>query len=94
MVKIVFKSKEREQLIEASVGDTILEAAQKNGIRLFAGCRGAGVCGTCHVNLDRDTDASSEERDLLEVVSSGQNSRLACQVIISKEFDGMVVTIP
>lgn len=40
-------------------------------------------------------EPSSNEQDLLDVVGNGQNnSRLACQVIVTEAMDGMTVSIP
>jgi 2Fe-2S ferredoxin len=100
MAKIIFKSGNSETIVEAKNGETLLEIAVKNDIKLFGGCCGAGVCGTCHVFIDDEfinklNEKTFEETDLLEVLSNGKvNSRLACQVIISDELDGMTVTIP
>ncbi len=100
MIKIIFKSQDTEQTVEANTGDTLLETAKKNGIRLFGGCDGAGVCGTCHVYVDQHyvsklNEANLEETDLLEVLpNSKSNSRLACQIVITEDLDGMTVIIP
>lgn len=100
MAKITFKVGNEETIVEAINGETLLEAANRSGVKLFGGCSGAGVCGTCHVFIDpkfveKLNEASSEELDLLEILPNGKmNSRLACQVVISDDFDGLVVTIP
>lgn len=100
MPKITFKSNDFEITVDAVVGDTLLETAHKNNIELFGGCGGAGVCGTCHVliddgHLEKLNEKSDDEDDLLDVLQNGcGNSRLACQVVVSEDLDGMVVTIP
>jgi ferredoxin len=100
MVVIKFKSKSGETMAQAAVGETLLGVAQKAGVDLFGGCGGAGMCGTCHVLVDMAFDdklneQSIKETDLLEIIPSRKpNSRLACQVIVSEEMDGLTVTIP
>ncbi len=100
MTKIIFKTDEKETIVEAISGETLLEVAKKNGINLFGGCDGAGVCGTCHVFIDHKyiskvNEATFEEQDLLEILPNGKiNSRLACQIVITEQLDGMLVTIP
>ncbi|MDR0744659.1 MAG: 2Fe-2S iron-sulfur cluster binding domain-containing protein [Holosporales bacterium] len=100
MAKIIFKSESSETIVEATNGETLLEVANNNNIKLFGGCCGAGVCGTCQVFIDNNfinklNEKTPEELDLLDVLPNGNhNSRLACQVIISDELDGMVVVIP
>jgi 2Fe-2S ferredoxin len=100
MVKITFKSRNEEILIEAKSGETLLEAANRSGVKLFGGCSGAGVCGTCHVFinssfLDKLDEPTFDEADLLEILPNQRiNSRLACQIVISDKMDGMIVEIP
>ena len=100
MAKIIFKSENSEITVEAKNGETLLEVANNNNIKLFGGCCGAGVCGTCHVFIEDNFinklhEKTPEELDLLDVLANGNdNSRLACQVIISDELDGMIVVIP
>jgi 2Fe-2S ferredoxin len=101
MPKIVFKKGANFTEVDASVGETLLSAAARSGVSLFGGCAGAGVCGTCLVLIedafaDKLNDLSDDELDLLDaIVTPGECCyRLACQVTISSELDGMVVTIP
>jgi 2Fe-2S ferredoxin len=99
MVKIIFKTKNGEITAEANVGDTLLEVAQTNKIKLFGGCDGAGVCGTCRVSIDQQyaevlNKKTLEEEVILEILpSSSVNDRLGCQVIVSEAMDGMIVTV-
>ena len=100
MAKITFETGGQKITVDAINGDTLLEVAHKNDIELFGGCDGAGVCGTCHVFIDPDyikklNEQSMEEADLLEILPNGKvNSRLACQVIVTDDLDGMTVIIP
>lgn len=100
MPKIIFQFDNTKTEVNAIVGDTLLETAKKNGIKLFGGCDGAGVCGTCHVFIDPDylpklNEAAFDEQDLLDVLSNGKtNSRLACQIVVTEQLDGMKVVIP
>ncbi len=100
MPKITFKSQNNTQTVDAINGDTLLETAKKNNVPLYGGCDGAGICGSCHIFIDPDyidkiNEKSMEELDLLDILPNGcMQSRLACQVIVSDELDGMTVTIP
>jgi len=100
MPKIIFKSEDKEIVVDAVVGETLLETANKADVPLFGGCGGAGVCGTCHVFIDQAflkklNKPTLEELDLIDVLPNGNsNSRLACQVVVTEELDGMTVTIP
>lgn len=100
MARITFRSNGSDTVVDAKNGETLLEVAAQAGVELFGGCGGAGVCGSCHVyisseHLPKLNDATFEEQDLLEALPNGKvNSRLACQVVVSDECDGMVVEIP
>ncbi|HLS97324.1 MAG: 2Fe-2S iron-sulfur cluster-binding protein [Porticoccaceae bacterium] len=82
-------------------GTSLMQAALDNGIDgIVAECGGACSCATCHCYIDsawvaKVTPPSSIEKDMLECVIDPQdNSRLSCQVFVSDELDGLVVTIP
>lgn len=63
-------------------------------------CEASLACTTCHVYVDpryADTLPRPVERedDLLDMAPFLQeNSRLSCQIVLSKELDGMVLTLP
>ena len=72
-----------------------------NGILTEAGaCEGSLACSTCHVIVepefyDKMEEPTDEENDMLDLAPGlTETSRLGCQVIMSKEFDGMTVTLP
>ncbi|MDR1488810.1 MAG: 2Fe-2S iron-sulfur cluster binding domain-containing protein [Holosporales bacterium] len=99
-IKIIFNRAGKITEAVAEVGDTLLETAHKNGIKLFGGCSGAGVCGTCHIlveesYLNKINPPTDEELDIFDIFPNfSSNSRLACQVIVSDSAHGMTVTIP
>ncbi|MBQ9335170.1 MAG: 2Fe-2S iron-sulfur cluster binding domain-containing protein [Alphaproteobacteria bacterium] len=100
MVNIIFRHNGKDTVVQANAGETLLEAANNAGVELFGGCGGAGVCGSCRVNIDSSyinklEEPSFEEQDLLDAIANGnKNTRLACQVTISDALDGMIVEIP
>lgn len=100
MAKIIFNIEGEDTIVDAVDGDTLLEVAKKNKVKLFGGCDGAGVCGTCHVFIDPDylekiNEATFDEQDILEILPNGKtNSRLACQIVVTEHLDGMTVIIP
>src|SRR5574344_2224539 len=85
--------------VKAEAGQTLLEVAKENDMSLIGACDGACACGTCHVYIDEETlkkiePADDNEENVLDVVFNVQpNSRLACQIVISEEMNGMTVTI-
>ncbi|MCH2190028.1 MAG: 2Fe-2S iron-sulfur cluster-binding protein [Gammaproteobacteria bacterium] len=102
MPKIVFIDHQGEQrIIDANVGDSVMEAATSNDVPgIDADCGGACACATCHIYVDQQwaevVGAASElEAEMLEVAEGVKtNSRLACQMNITEEMDGLVVTTP
>ena len=65
-----------------------------------ADCGGGMACATCHVYvndewLDKLPTKEDGEEDMLDMAfEPKQNSRLSCQLTISDELDGLVVSIP
>ena len=101
MAKITFIQADGEKkIVEAENGKTLLEVAKENDIALMGACDGACACGTCHVYIDEQTLSKIEkpkedEENVLDIVFNvQQNSRLACQVVVSDEMDGAIITIP
>lgn len=102
MVKITFiDANGSEHVVQAKVGNSLMEAAVHNGIRgLLAECGGACSCATCHVYIEPHwASAVGEpggiEKDMLEMaVARTASSRLACQVVVRDELDGLVARIP
>jgi 2Fe-2S ferredoxin len=102
MPKITFREAGGgERSFEAQVGATVMEAAVKNGVPgIEAECGGACACATCHVYVDPDWTvktgkAQPMENDMLDFAFEVKpNSRLSCQIKVTAELDGLVVTTP
>jgi len=80
---------------------SVMEGALQYRIPGIEGdCGGAGACGTCHVYvepewLDRLPPARELEQVMLKMVPEPEaNSRLACQIKLTPELDGLVVHTP
>ena len=88
--------------IDAPDGMSAMEAALNNGVPGIDGdCGGQAACATCHVFVDPDwldrTGRADPEREvpLLELAEGMQpNSRLACQITLTAELDGIVLRMP
>lgn len=87
--------------VEAENGLTIMEAAVKNMVPgIDADCGGACACATCHVYvapdwLEKTGKIDPMEESMLDFAQERQeNSRLSCQIKVSKELDGLTVTLP
>lgn len=88
--------------VEVPVGDSVMEGAIKNGVDgIVAECGGACMCATCHVYVEEEWlqklhPMEEDENAMLESTASPRraNSRLSCQLRVTKELDGLVVTTP
>ena len=77
---------------------SILDVALNNGVRLDHACGGNCACTTCHVWVKQGKELLSEmqddEADRLDMAADLQlNSRLGCQVVVTKPGE-IVVEIP
>ena len=81
-------------------GERLLDACQRAGLPLEGTCGGDMACATCHVviaadDFDRLPVASEEEEDMLDLVPDARRtSRLACQIVLTPEFDKLSVSLP
>ncbi|KNC96226.1 adrenodoxin [Spizellomyces punctatus DAOM BR117] len=86
--------------VYAKEGDNLLDIAHANDIDLEGACEGSLACSTCHVIVedkyyDQLEEPSDEENDMLDLAFGlTETSRLGCQVIMSKELDGITVRLP
>ncbi len=102
MAKITFiQHNGKSQDIEATNGGTVMEAATKHNVPgIDADCGGACACATCHVYVDdawlsKLNPMGSMEESMLDFADNVQpNSRLSCQIVVSEDLDGLVVTVP
>jgi len=90
-----------EHPIEVAPGLTIMEGAVRNNVPgIDADCGGACACATCHVYVDaawlaKTGQRSTTEESMLEFVDGvADNSRLACQIKVTDELNGLRVTMP
>jgi ferredoxin len=99
-VTFVAADGETRSVVQAKAGDRLLEVGQNNGQPLEGTCEGQMACSTCHVIVDADwfaklPKAREDEEDMLDLaVCATRHSRLACQILLSPELDGLIVRIP
>jgi ferredoxin len=85
---------------EAIAGTRLLEVAQGVGMPLEGTCEGQMACSTCHVIVasewfEKLLPASADEEDMLDLAAGvARTSRLACQIELGNELDGLTVRIP
>ena len=102
MPKITYKTNDdKTYSIDVQNGLTVMEGAIQNDIPgIDADCGGSMACATCHVYVeekwfDKVPKAEEAEVDMIDMAFEPKtNSRLSCQIIVSEELDGLVVTTP
>ena len=87
--------------IEIANGLSVMEGAVQNDIPgIDADCGGAMACATCHVYVNEEwfykmAKKEDGEEDMLDMAfEPKKNSRLSCQIIVSDELDGLIVSTP
>tara|TARA_Y100000746_G_scaffold230626_1_gene242584 strand:+ start:913 stop:1236 length:324 start_codon:yes stop_codon:yes gene_type:complete len=103
MVKITYIEFGGEQhLVDVEVGLTVMEGARNNDIPgIEADCGGACACSTCHVYVANDWVKKLPEKDPMEedmldfaYEPDPARSRLTCQIKVTDDLEGLVVTMP
>ena len=102
MAKITYIAPDGRRFdVDAPNGSTVMENAIRNGVPgIEAECGGACACATCHVYVDeawREKVGSPTpmEEDMLDFgFDVRPSSRLSCQIKVSDELDGLVVSTP
>ncbi len=101
MPKIIFDiGNGEEKVVDAEEGLSVLEVAHKHNIDVEGACEGSLACSTCHVIVDENfynklKPASEAEEDMLDLAFGlTETSRLGCQIIITKELDGLRLRLP
>ena len=92
--------KNKQHVLEAQKGQTLMQLIDQNELANPYGiCGGEPMCGTCHVYvekewLDKLNPKTSEEELAIDNASElKENSRLACQIDLIEELNGLTVTI-
>jgi 2Fe-2S ferredoxin len=103
MPRVTYISQDQKTTtLDVDVGTSVMQAAVFNGIDgIVAECGGSCMCATCHVYVREDQRAlcppmETDEDAMLEGTASERlpNSRLSCQLIVSEQMEGLVVTMP
>lgn len=103
MITIYFVRNGLKIRVDVPIGMTLMEAAKKFSIidirEIPADCYGCCACGTCHVIIDErwidkilPMNENYAELQLLEYDKQYKKglSRLACQIQLTKEHDGLI----
>ena len=89
------------QTIEVANGLTVMEGAVQNNIPgIDADCGGGMACATCHVYVKEEwfnklPKKENGEEDMIDMAyQPNKYSRLSCQILVTEELDGLIVSIP
>ena len=103
IVKIAYIQQDGKKIVaESEPGRSVRDLAMAVGVSGILGeCGGNAACATCHVKVaDEWIDKvgrleidSSEDGTLDLSDARSENSRLSCQIPITPELDGLVVTV-
>ena len=101
MPKMTFILKDGERReVDAPLGLSVMEIARQAGIDIEGACGGSLACSTCHVIVgeewfDQLDEATEDEEDLLDLAFGvAKTSRLGCQIRMTEDLDGLVVSLP
>ena len=102
MPKITYQDqKGNSKTIEVDNGLSVMEGAIQNDIPgIDADCGGSMACATCHVYVEETwlsklPKIEDAEVDMIDMAyEPKKNSRLSCQLIVSDDLDGLIVTTP
>jgi 2Fe-2S ferredoxin len=91
----------RKQTVAVAAGTTVMNAAVDHGVPgIDAICGGSCSCATCHVYVDAPWNRIigpplDDELQLLSALDGKHDdSRLGCQIKVSRAMDGMTLRIP
>ncbi|CAL1540839.1 unnamed protein product [Lymnaea stagnalis] len=86
--------------VKGKVGDNVMYLAHRYNIEIEGACEASLACSTCHVYVKDEyfsklPEPHEKEEDMLDMAPYlKENSRLGCQIILSRELDGIEVTLP
>lgn len=100
-VDVVFVDREGKRIpVKGKVGESVLYLAHRYNVDLEGACESSLACSTCQVYVnteyfDKLPDPDEREDDMLDMAPLLQeNSRLGCQIILTKELNGAEFTLP
>ncbi|XP_077977668.1 adrenodoxin-like [Glandiceps talaboti] len=89
--------------VKVKEGQNLLDIALDNDLDIdgYGACEGTLACSTCHLIFEQDIydkleeKPTDEELDMLDLAYGlTDTSRLGCQICVTKEMDGLTVTVP
>ncbi|MGB4774586.1 MAG: 2Fe-2S iron-sulfur cluster-binding protein [Daejeonella sp.] len=101
MINIIIEDRNGEQKpieIPEEINLNLMEVLKASDYNILATCGGMALCATCHVQVLKGLDdlplPGNEEMDMLDTLpDAGFDSRLACQIRMNENLNGMVFRI-
>jgi len=84
--------------VPTDINLSLMEILKASEYNILATCGGMALCATCHIQIlegiDMLPEASDQELDMLDTLpDSDSDSRLACQLHLSDEHNGLRLKI-
>ncbi|MEJ7780351.1 MAG: 2Fe-2S iron-sulfur cluster-binding protein [Daejeonella sp.] len=101
MINITIEDRNGEQRpveIPEEISLSLMEVLKASEYNILATCGGMALCATCHVQVLEGLEAlpspGDDEMDMLDTLpDAGFDSRLACQIRVTENLNGMVFRI-
>ena len=101
MIKITIEDRNGEQQsieIPEEISLSLMEVLKASEYNILATCGGMALCATCHVQVLKGFEtlpkAGNDEMDMLDTLPDASfDSRLACQIRMSENLNGMIFRI-
>ena len=98
MINFIVQDRDGQQMpvsIPEGINLNLMEVLKASEYDILATCGGMALCATCHVQVVEGPEQyftpTDNELDMLDTLpNAGPDSRLACQIHLSEEMDGMV----
>lgn len=102
MVKVTFVEADGSRReIDAEPGLSLMKAATYGGVAgISADCGGNCACGTCRIYVpaewrDRVAGPLAAEQEMIDFSQdSNEGVRLSCQIKVTDDLDGLVLSMP
>jgi 2Fe-2S ferredoxin len=98
-INFIFEEDKEPLTVQARTGNTLLEVALLNDIKLNHNCGGVCACSTCHVYIEQGMELVEEitdkEEDFIDRARDPRlNSRLSCQCDLLDDGGYIEVIVP
>jgi len=86
--KVTFTFDGKQVTVEAEEGETLLEAALREGIPMEHACGGNGFCTTCRCKVNKGVENLSPRNDREENMGISEDpDRLGCQATVKGDVE-------